>query len=103
MHDGITYLSLVVGFGFVLIAGAKLGAGSQTFLAGLFPVHGARDWPTGVQESDAPRFAVEHLDQLRPERLPPIDTFCGLPLDDTGDPRPEIIELGVRRLDTPRA
>ena len=67
MSDGVVSLSLVVGFGFILIAGSHLGAGS---LAGLFAARGVRDWPTGVQEGDAPRFAVRHLDGLRPGSLP---------------------------------
>ena len=66
MSDGVTILALILGFGFVLVAGAKVGPASPTFLAGLFPPHAGRDWPTGVQEPDAPRFAVAHLDALRP-------------------------------------
>jgi hypothetical protein len=66
MPDGITCLALVLAFGFVLIAGSWLGAGSPTILAGLFPPLAIRDWPIGVQEPDAPRFAVAHLDALRP-------------------------------------
>ena len=57
---------LVAGVGFVLVVGGRIGEGSPTALAGLFPAHGVRDWPTGVQESDAPRFDVAHLDALRP-------------------------------------
>jgi hypothetical protein len=70
MPDGLTYVALILGFSFVLIAGARLGAGSQTILAGLFPPPAVRDWPVGVQEPDAPRFAVAHLDALRPGRAP---------------------------------
>ena len=58
--------ALVVGVGFVLVVGGRIGEGSPTVLAGLFPAHGVRDWPTGVQESDVPRFDVTHLDALRP-------------------------------------
>ena len=46
----------IVGFGLVIVAGARFGAGSLSSLGGLFATHGARDWPTGVQEGDAPRF-----------------------------------------------
>ena len=56
---------LVAGVGFVLVVGGRIGSGSPTVLAGLFPAHGVRDWPTGVQEPDAPRFDVAHLDALR--------------------------------------
>jgi hypothetical protein len=66
MIDIATILWLIAGFGFLLGAGALLGAGMDTSLTGLFPRNGQRDWPRGVQESDVPRFAVEHLDALRP-------------------------------------
>ena len=58
MPDGLAFVSMIVGFGFVTVVGAKLGAGSHTALAGLFATQGARDWPTGVQEADAPRFVI---------------------------------------------
>lgn len=56
MPDGLAFISMIAGFGFVIVAGAKIGAGSHTALVGLFATEGARDWPTGVQEADAPRF-----------------------------------------------
>ena len=59
MADGPTFISAIVGFGIVVVAGYMLGAGSHA-LTGLFAAHGARDWPTGVQESDAPHFVFEH-------------------------------------------
>ena len=34
--------------------------------SGLFPAQGPPDWPHGVQEPDAPRFALEHVKALRP-------------------------------------
>jgi hypothetical protein len=68
MTDIDTILWLLAGFGFVLGAGALLGAGSETSLTGLFAQNDRRDWPRGVQETDVPRFAVEHLDALRPLR-----------------------------------
>ena len=52
----------------MLVTGALLGAGTESSLVGLFPQSAARDWPHGVQETDVPRFAVEHLDSLRPAR-----------------------------------
>jgi len=66
MTDPVTILWLLAGFGFLLLAGAIIGAGSDSVLTGLFPQNGAREWPHGVQETDVPRFAVEHLDALRP-------------------------------------
>jgi hypothetical protein len=66
MLDINTILWLIAGFGFLFVVGALLGAGTDASLTGLFPQTGARDWPQGVQETDVPRFAVEHLDALRP-------------------------------------
>jgi hypothetical protein len=70
MPDGFTIVSVIVGFALVTAAGAKLGAGS---LEGLFAMHGVRDWPTGVQEDDAPRFVftprsavTSHVDDAPP-------------------------------------
>ena len=65
MADGISILAMGLGFGFVLIAGSWLADGTPGLLAGLFPPQGRQEWPTGVQEADAPRFAVAHLDGLR--------------------------------------
>ena len=57
MPDGLALISAAVGFGFVIVICARLGAGSRgVFLEGLFPAQDTRDWPTGVQEADAPRF-----------------------------------------------
>ena len=66
MIDISTVLWLIGGFAFLLVAGALLGAGTENSLTGLFAQNGRRDWPQGVQETDVPRFAVEHLDALRP-------------------------------------
>jgi hypothetical protein len=68
MIDIGTILWLVAGFAFLFGAGALLGAGSDASLSGLFAQNDRRDWPRGVQETDVPRFAVEHLDALRPAR-----------------------------------
>lgn len=74
MLDWVPGFAVVVGLGlaglaglvFVEVVGGRSSAGSRTALAGLFPAQGGRDWPTGVQESDVPRFDVAHLDALRP-------------------------------------
>jgi hypothetical protein len=68
MTDLGTILWLLAGFGVLLAVAALAGAGSDPFLTGLFPQNDARDWPRGVQETDVPHFAVEHLDALRPAR-----------------------------------
>jgi hypothetical protein len=90
MPDGVTYVALFLAFGFVLIAGLRLSPGSPTILGGIFPPHAVRDWPLGVQEPDAPRFAVAHLDGLRPGGPP-------APTPDVID-SPELIELFERPL-----
>jgi hypothetical protein len=98
MSDEVVYLTLVAGFGFILVAGSRLGAGSPGALAGLFAPHGQRDWPTGVQEADAPRFAVRHLDDLRPG-LPVVIATSTTQVDETpGFPDAEVLDLGSRRL-----
>lgn len=110
MSDQLMIVWMMVGFGFLLVAGAWLGAGSHTALVGLFAAQGVRDWPTGVQEADAPHFAVAHLDSLRPAEATPAEATPTettqtisrrLPdtLDDLGGPPPEVVDLGVRRLD----
>lgn len=87
MPDGLAFVSMIVGFAFIIVAGAKLGAGSPSALAGLFAAQGARDWPTGVQETDAPRFVI----------APPSDpTTPAWPADgiaEAGPRSPEIEEL----------
>ena len=76
MIDLGTILWLFAGFGVLLAAAALAGARTDPFLTGLFPQNDARDWPHGVQETDVPRFAVEHLDALGPlapgNRLPTV-------------------------------
>ena len=70
MIDTVTIVWLIAGFGFLFLVGALLGAGTDNPVAGLFPQSGTRDWPQGVQETDVPHFAVEHLDTLRPDARP---------------------------------
>jgi len=68
MIDLGTILWLAASFGFLIAAAVLFGAGTDPFMTGLFPKNDKRDWPRGVQETDVPRFAVEHLDALRPVR-----------------------------------
>jgi hypothetical protein len=76
MLDFGTILWVLAGFGVLFAAAALAGSGTEPFLTGLFPHDEARDWPHGVQETDVPRFAVEHLDALGPlapgNRLPGV-------------------------------
>ncbi len=86
-------LAGLVGLGFVQIVGSRSGERSSTAFAGLFPAQGRRDWPTGLQESDAPRFDVTHLDALRPGTMG--DSGPGSPGSDPvpSNHRSEVIEL----------
>ncbi len=99
MYDGLTIIGLIFGFGFLMVAGARLRAGSHLSLTGLFPAPGVRDWPHGVQEPDAPRFDVAHLDGLRRGGEPVRDPVR---IDDEIQPHPEIVELSLRRIDRRR-
>lgn len=65
MPEGLTFVSVIAGFALIAAAGAKLGAGTPAALAGMFPAHGTRDWPTGVQEADAPHFVLAALPSQR--------------------------------------
>jgi len=72
MIDISTIFWLIAGFAFLVVAGALLGAGTDGNLTGMFPPSSKRDWPRGVQETDVPRFAVEHLDGLRRDYSPAL-------------------------------
>jgi hypothetical protein len=54
----VSLLLVIVGFAYLFIAAAKLGAGPQDAFDAIFasPMPPAR--PRGVQENDLPRFAV---------------------------------------------
>jgi len=56
MPDIITALSVFAGFVFILVVGARLGAGSTDSVIGLFRFEEMPPRPHGVQESDLPRF-----------------------------------------------
>jgi hypothetical protein len=102
MSDVVTYVGLALGFGFVFVVAARLGDPSRPLLAGLFPARGVREWPTGIQEDDAPRFAVVHLDGLRPGTPVTIDASGASSDDSFADPPSELFDLGDRRLGTTR-
>ena len=90
MSDWVTDLGLIFGSVVVLVAGLWLGAGSRDLFGGLFPRRSGPDWPVGVQEDDAPHFAVRHLDGLRPAA-------------NAGQRDTELVDLGSRRLGSRRA
>ncbi|MFL5674362.1 MAG: hypothetical protein ACJ779_05115 [Chloroflexota bacterium] len=98
MSDAVIDITLVAGFAFIVVAGSRLGAGSHHALVGLFGGRGSRDWPTGVQEADAPRFAIGHLDGLRPGQ-PTLVAVSATEDERPGEPRAELIDLGCRRID----
>lgn len=56
MPDTLTILSVFAGFLFVIVVGAKLGAGSTDSIAGLFVLPAMPPRPRGVQENDLPPF-----------------------------------------------
>jgi hypothetical protein len=97
----VELVSVIVGFGILAIAGARLGAGSHTSLVGLFGRPALDDWPHGVQEGDVPRFAVEHADALR-HRAAPESPIEDLEPHTPGAPRPALVELEVRRVTSRR-
>jgi hypothetical protein len=59
--DVVTITLVIAGFAGIALAGARFGAGSTTSFVGLFARSGQRTWPQGVQEPDAPRFALDRL------------------------------------------
>ena len=101
MPDGAIAIAVIIGFAFIAYAGSHLGAGSVQAFAGLFAARDARDWPHGVQEGDAPRFAVWHLDELRPGQ-PEVIATSAADDDSVDGPPTELLDLGSRRLGTPR-
>jgi len=72
------------------------GGGPASLFSGLFAGTDQQEWPLGVQEDDAPRFAVEHAQALRPgaDDVPADEGATDGPGQDVGD----IIELFNRRL-----
>ena len=107
-------LAGLAGLGFVQVVGGRSGEEAHTALAGLFPAQGRRDWPVGVQESDAPRFDITHLDALRPDAVAtsgprgtgPDPVHSSLPvemveLDESGSIALERIDASVVREQRP--
>ena len=66
MPDILTVLTVLAGFAFVIVVGAKLGAGSPESLAGLFVYQDMPDRPRGVQETDLPRFVFRDTPTTHP-------------------------------------
>jgi len=102
MQGLLTMALVAAGFASVIVAGAWLGAGTHQSLAGLFPAQAPRSWPHGVQEPDAPHFALDHAEALRPGT---VGAWPVSPFDDDAEPGPvpEIVELYDRSIDRRRA
>ena len=98
MSDPAILVAVLLGFGVLIVGASWLGAGTTLSFQGLWSGRATRDWPREVQEGDAPRFSVDHLDRLRPGI--PVLLETGTSDDDA--PQPEMVELVSRRLDGPR-
>src|SRR3954447_23300308 len=99
MSDLAVLVAVLLGFALLILGASWLGAGSTLSLQGLWARPAMRDWPEGVQEDDAPRFSVDHLEGLRPGTPMLLETRSA---DDDDGPQPEIVELGWRRLERAR-
>jgi hypothetical protein len=99
MSDPAVVVAVLLGFALLILGASWLGAGSTLSLQGLWARPAIRDWPQGVQEDDAPRFSVDHLDGLRPGAPMLLDTQSAAKDD---EPQPEIVELVSRRVDRAR-
>jgi hypothetical protein len=75
----------------------RRGDGPAGLLSGMFAAQGRPEWPHGVQEPDAPRFAVEHALELRPGHGDRIRAQT-VPDVDEDELAGEIIELFNRPL-----
>lgn len=88
MPDGMVLPVLGLTFGFVLVAGSWLRKGSPDLMAGLFASPSTGEWPPGVQEADAPRFDVAHVDAIRHAQTSPVEN----PIEP-----PDLVELFDRQ------
>ena len=71
--DPLRIVLVLLGFGAIALAGARLGAGSPEAIIGLFSRADRLGWPRGVQEPDAPRFKLDRLDRGPTEDdVPPV-------------------------------
>jgi hypothetical protein len=98
MPAPVVAIAALAGFAVVTIAVAVLNGGWPIDVGGVFPVHGRSDWPHGVQEHDVPRFAVDHLDTLRPGDPADSRLIQELRPTDTPAPRPEPVVTTLQRL-----
>lgn len=96
MPDAVVYVATLLGCSLGAIGGAWL-LGTRMWLLGVVTSQGRDSWPRGVQEQDAPHFAVAHADALRPS-VPDAITFEDLDTE-AGLPTPELVELHVRGYD----
>jgi hypothetical protein len=92
----VELVSVIVGFGLIAFAGARLGAGSHLSLNGLFAGPSIDAWPRGVQEGDVPHFAVEHAESLR-HPAAPASPFEDLAADSPEAPGSVPVAIEVHR------
>jgi hypothetical protein len=98
MPDSTLYVAALIGCSVAGIGGARL-VGTHVWRGGMLAPQGAKDWPHGVQEGDAPRFDVANAAALQASAV----AATGFEdLDGATAVPPELIELHVRRYDPRR-
>jgi hypothetical protein len=83
----------MVGFGLIAVGIRWLNEARPVDVGALFPVHGRTDWPHGVQEADAPRFRIDHVNRIRRSAA----TVEDLPGAEATNPPRERVALRVHR------
>jgi hypothetical protein len=86
-------IAAIAGFGLIIVVVSRLNESRPVDVGGLFPVHGRSEWPRGVQEPDAPRFAIDHADRLG--RSEP--TVEEIPTIESTAPRRESVTSRIHR------
>ena len=77
----------------IIIGSSRLGPATSLVLSGLWAPQGRNDWPRGIQEMDAPHFAVTHLDGLRPGTAMAPDGPAEAGAHERDERQPEVVEL----------
>jgi hypothetical protein len=96
--DPIPVLALLAACSLILVGSTRVGPATSLTLSGLWAPQGRNDWPRGVQEMDAPQFAVTHLDTLQPGTPIMLGAAATDDAADRDEPRPEMVELFDRPL-----
>ena len=98
MSDPFPILALVACSCLIIVGSLRIGPATSLALSGLWAPQGRSDWPHGVQEMDAPHFAVVHLDALQPGTPMVLGGPATDRSDETDEPQPEMVELFDRPL-----